>query len=630
MADLTVSFQLGSLRADTTHIHQILYNCITSIDGIEEADIVGLQLYPADWPRKVQIATANPSAKQILLSAGLDINGKHIDLHDDVLSGCIKITVQDVPLYMSTDDITNIFSEFGEVKMAKYEYVVTSEGRTTRWRTGTIYVYMASITYPIPQKLSTSMYSGLPITLSVKYRTPTMAQPRKCSRCGRSDHQAPNCPSTEKLCFLCHSSEHVRKDCPQYTPGERWSEGVVLFKGNNSVLSNFNMTCPIKIDGDTYNSTEQYIQYKKAMLFDDYETAEWILQSDNPKEIKLLGNNVANYRHSRWLRVCDKVVAKCVKEKFFTHTHASNALLATSERVIGEATSSTHWGIGISIENDEALNISMWSGSNVMGKILMEIRKQLQAESQIDNLISVMTTADSPPEASSTLESDTHAVSPELPPDDTPHDHDPDPDTKHWAVVIGDSNCRDLKTQKQDHYKVELIASGGLSLSDVEDELEKVTPLPDDVHAVVLHVGTCDFSEAENDLQSLYTEYVEVLNSVSTKYRHANILISSIPPRVPKPTKHKSNHGLNVQIKTFNDMLEKMTRKEENITFIDNSLFLSPDGEVASRLYRKTDYTGVHLNNAGIMSLSKSICDSLQENHFKNKLKEEWNVVAKA
>ena len=56
----------------------------------------------------------------------------------------------------------------------------------------------------------------------------------------------------------------------------------------NGYLSNWYLS-EFMVEGITFSSMEQYMMYKKAMLFQDRETAGKILQTDDVAEIKALG-----------------------------------------------------------------------------------------------------------------------------------------------------------------------------------------------------------------------------------------------------------------------------------------------------------------------------------------------------
>ena len=69
------------------------------IAKIDEKDMVGVQILPKRWPRKVQLLCADLPAKECLLIRGLDIGSGHIKLHEPG-QGIVKLTTENVPLYV--------------------------------------------------------------------------------------------------------------------------------------------------------------------------------------------------------------------------------------------------------------------------------------------------------------------------------------------------------------------------------------------------------------------------------------------------------------------------------------------------------------------------------------------------
>lgn len=63
-------------------------------------------------------------------------------------------------------------------------------------------------------------------------------------------------------------------------------------------------------------SMEQYMMYKKAVCFDDKNTANKILVTDDVAEIKALGRLVANYNESYGNGVSQFIVFEGLLAKF--------------------------------------------------------------------------------------------------------------------------------------------------------------------------------------------------------------------------------------------------------------------------------------------------------------------------
>ena len=82
----------------------------------------------------------------------------------------------------------------------------------------------------------------------------------------------------------------------------------------NGVCSNW-YTSSFIINNTAFSCVEQYMMYRKAMLFKDAEVASKILLTNNPKEIKALGRKVKNFNEETWKEhrmdiVCDGVLQK--------------------------------------------------------------------------------------------------------------------------------------------------------------------------------------------------------------------------------------------------------------------------------------------------------------------------------
>ena len=144
------------------------------------------------------------------------------------------------------------------------------------------------------------------------------------------------------------------------------------------VLSNFEK-CYIKYRGHLFATTEQAFMWEKAVFFNDHESASKILKEENPAKAKKLGREVKNFDDSKWSEVCYEIMYKINYEKYFQNTRLKNILLSTGDKILVETNfRDTRWGIGLSADNDRVLDESQWQGENLLGKVLMEVRKELK------------------------------------------------------------------------------------------------------------------------------------------------------------------------------------------------------------------------------------------------------------
>lgn len=156
------------------------------------------------------------------------------------------------------------------------------------------------------------------------------------------------------------------------------TDKYVLFWG--SIFSNFANTPYVSYDGINFFCTEQEFMYRKAMLFEDEETANRILKSKDPKEIKKLGRLVKNYDDVVWDAVRYEAMYSACRSKFTKNKEAKKALLSHPGKTFVEASPfDTIWGIGLSEVDCSATDPAQWRGKNLLGQILTRLRDELQS-----------------------------------------------------------------------------------------------------------------------------------------------------------------------------------------------------------------------------------------------------------
>ncbi|KAL8644743.1 MAG: hypothetical protein Q9226_007611 [Calogaya cf. arnoldii] len=129
----------------------------------------------------------------------------------------------------------------------------------------------------------------------------------------------------------------------------------------------------------TFSTTEQYMMYQKAMLFNDVAVADQIMLAVTPKEHRSLGRKVKNFDGAVWEAQREMIVEAGNWNKFCNSKKGSkwrDMLLQTGDRELVEASPFDRiWGIGYSAEHAEA-HRSMW-GANLLGKALMRVRERI-------------------------------------------------------------------------------------------------------------------------------------------------------------------------------------------------------------------------------------------------------------
>ncbi len=133
---------------------------------------------------------------------------------------------------------------------------------------------------------------------------------------------------------------------------------------------------PFDYLGVRFNCGEQAMMYEKAMLFDDTEIAEKILQTSNPSEQKKLGKKVKNFDSKIWDEMKVQIVKEILKCKFSQNRKHYEELMRYKGHEFVEASPYDRiWGIGYS-KQDALDHIDDW-GENLLGKILTELSREL-------------------------------------------------------------------------------------------------------------------------------------------------------------------------------------------------------------------------------------------------------------
>ncbi|KAG9233527.1 hypothetical protein BJ875DRAFT_425733 [Amylocarpus encephaloides] len=142
-----------------------------------------------------------------------------------------------------------------------------------------------------------------------------------------------------------------------------------------------------------FKTCEQYMMFSKAVLFEDMDMAECILQTTSPREQKALGRKVRGFDDDVWKKEREGIVEKGNWWKFMggeedgengamgerRRKRCREILLGTGARELVEASPRDRiWGVGFGEKNAESKR-ERW-GCNLLGKCLMKVRQRIMEE----------------------------------------------------------------------------------------------------------------------------------------------------------------------------------------------------------------------------------------------------------
>lgn len=143
-------------------------------------------------------------------------------------------------------------------------------------------------------------------------------------------------------------------------------------------LSNW-YASPFDLDELHFTSAEQYIMYRKCMIFGDQISAEAILATDDTAAQQKIGRKAKGYNGEVWAGMRQLVAVRGLLAKFSQNEDLKRKLLKTGDAWLVEcAHSDTIWACGIRLNEDERFDTGKWCGQNLLGFALMEVRSILR------------------------------------------------------------------------------------------------------------------------------------------------------------------------------------------------------------------------------------------------------------
>lgn len=163
---------------------------------------------------------------------------------------------------------------------------------------------------------------------------------------------------------------------------------VILFQDpetNDYGFLSLKWTVELEFNGTMYNSAHQAISAELAKAFNDQEGLQRIMLADTPNEIVYRLDNVpGEANETKWNDTTKQLLYDINIAKFNQYPELSARLLETKTAVLGAyVPDDTLIGIGISLDSVQSKNPINWTGQNLLGKALMDIREKLKTDREI-------------------------------------------------------------------------------------------------------------------------------------------------------------------------------------------------------------------------------------------------------
>lgn len=172
----------------------------------------------------------------------------------------------------------------------------------------------------------------------------------------------------------------MSKDCT-FCESENESEKKVCFfyrctSPKRGFLSQWSFTT-FEEDGIEFNCAEQYMMYKKALLFKDEDSAKAILEARLPWKQRHIGRKILFFDNKVWTKHRYHIAKQGNRLKFEQNPNLKRRLCEIEGEIVEASPDDSIWGIGMDISDENLLDRSRW-GENLLGQILMELRHEFQ------------------------------------------------------------------------------------------------------------------------------------------------------------------------------------------------------------------------------------------------------------
>lgn len=159
------------------------------------------------------------------------------------------------------------------------------------------------------------------------------------------------------------------------------SESVLAFFSKYTVLSNHHPSI-FYVDDCKFHSMEQFLAFRRAQISKQPTFIQKASHATDPVHAKYILAALREDNVQRWDETVESVVLEGLEAKFRQNESMRNFLCSTHNLTLGEASTNQRWGVGMTIDDRDILDVSKWNESgNLLGRCLMQLRNTLVNES---------------------------------------------------------------------------------------------------------------------------------------------------------------------------------------------------------------------------------------------------------
>ena len=159
-------------------------------------------------------------------------------------------------------------------------------------------------------------------------------------------------------------------------PAPRWDTKQEMSHALEDPLSNHYPT-PIQAFDQEFRSLEHAFFWKMTTDLEKHELAARIKAAAHAGVAKRLSKEMAEEEREAWDHENVHVMRTLLQQKAKTCMEFRNKLLLNKVKILAESTINKRWGTGLPKFVTEVTELTLWPGTNLLGKLLMELTSQL-------------------------------------------------------------------------------------------------------------------------------------------------------------------------------------------------------------------------------------------------------------
>lgn len=182
--------------------------------------------------------------------------------------------------------------------------------------------------------------------------------------------------------FLPSELEMLPRDIRPSSLAAPRSNSALAFFSKHAIFSNHHPSF-FRIGEQPFYSMEQFLALRRAQLSGKPSFITKASEATDPVQAKYVLSALRQDNTQQWDDQLESTVLEGLEAKFRQNPQMKDYLCSTGDLSLGEASTNPRWGVGMSLDDKDILDVSKWNNSgNLLGRSLMRLRSIFIGEAQ--------------------------------------------------------------------------------------------------------------------------------------------------------------------------------------------------------------------------------------------------------